>query len=69
MTTTKGNRMTKYSVTFGEQTFTRQSEAAYTHAAYRRRGIFESNVTFHKTHAAAVRSAGRYGAVKAIVAL
>jgi hypothetical protein len=47
-------------------TFTRRTEAAYTHAAIRGAGR-ETKVTFHLTAEAAHRAAGRYGTVRPVI--
>lgn len=54
-----------YRVTFANTTATRTSEATYTHAAIRRER-YGWKITFHKTYAAARRTAGSDSGVKRV---
>jgi hypothetical protein len=57
----------KYSVTFNGHTFTRKSDATYTHAAFNRDRKGNRNwVSFHGTYDAAKRAAGATGEVKPV---
>jgi hypothetical protein len=60
--------MNTYIVMFVGQTFTRNSEHTYTHAAFNpnRKGN-RSWVTFHGSENAAKKAAGRYGLVSPVV--
>ena len=58
--------MHTYTVTFGDKTFTRRSEASYTHAVSRRDRDGFRVVSFHGSHEAAARKAGAFGSIKRV---